>query len=79
MSSKPPDCCRAAEEAVPVYSTAMEDLAEALRAARAAGGPKPPRRGLAPEPPTVYRVLRTGGTGYETRLDGAPGSTPWEP
>jgi len=54
----------------------MEDLAEALRAARAAGGPKPPRRGLAPEPPTVYRVLRTGD---ETRLDGAPGSTPWEP
>ncbi len=59
------------DEAARAYSTAMEDLAEALRAARTAGGPV----NLLAEVsrlsrPTVYRLLRTGGTGYERRLGG---------
>ncbi len=57
------------DEAARAYSTAMEELAEALRAAHTAGGPV---RFLAEvsrlSRPTVYRLLRTGGTGYERRL-----------
>lgn len=65
------------DEAARAYSTAMEELAEALRAAHAAGGPV---RLLAEvsrlSRPTVYRLLSTGGTGYERRLGGGVDERP---
>ena len=68
------------DEAARAYSTAMEDLAEALRAAHAAGGPVSHLAEVSRlSRPTIYRLLRTGGTGYERRLGGNGGERPQEP
>lgn len=56
------------DETARAYSTAMESLAEALRAAHAAGGPVSLLAEVSHlSRPTVYRLLRTGAIGYEQR------------
>lgn len=70
------DALERRELAAASYEEAMEDLATALRGARQAGAPitlLADYTGLSR--PTIYRLLKTGGVGYERRLLGGAHSS----